>query len=82
MAKHQQSSGQPAPPAAVPGEFTTDAFTNIDRRPGGFEGDDAAQDAALKEFAGIEKRTTISRITAHEPVTIPKEGGPDSQRAG
>ncbi|OFX03563.1 MAG: hypothetical protein A3E78_16710 [Alphaproteobacteria bacterium RIFCSPHIGHO2_12_FULL_63_12] len=63
----------------MPKEFTTEEFTVINRKPGGFDGDDAAQDAALREFAPLGKKETLSRIVNHENVDIPKEGGNPSK---
>ena len=70
-----QCTGRPAQPVPVPKELTTDDFAVINRKSGGFEGDDAAQDAALREFAPLGKKETLSRIVGHESVDIPKEGG-------
>lgn len=57
------------------------AFENLNVKGGDFGGGPAEADQALREFASL-KTGGSSSIKDSGKVTIPKEGGPDSQRDG
>lgn len=83
MAKYggsKPSTGVPACPdddlgpfdGGMPGKSMTDRGTVA------FEGDEQSS-KALREFSGVSRAHKQSSILSHGPVSIPKEGGPDSR---
>ena len=84
MAKYggaKPSTGVPACPdtdlgpfdGGMPGKSMTDRGTVA------FESDEQSS-KALAEFGAVRTAHKQSSILSHGPVSIPKEGGPDSQR--
>lgn len=84
-----ETDGSPlrAEKANGPMDFTIsgDRFMPLNARNGTVMEDTAPeQDAALREITGgkgLRQQRINSGITAHSKVTIPSEGGPDSQRS-
>lgn len=78
------SSGNPKQPNAAQshGAFGADVYCEpLNARPGERMGSLSEEaDAALRQMGGLRRTTINSSISEHTKVTIPSEGGPDSQR--
>lgn len=66
------------PPASLE-PFEAGKEQNLNRGAGSFKAD-AEQTKALGAFAPVSSVTDFSSIQNEGPVSIPSEGGPDSQR--
>jgi len=74
---------QPKGPEAVPAEFTSGTFTDLNRKPAEPWACPPEVSKALSEATPGRplKMGASSSVTEHGSAKIPSEGGPDSQRS-
>lgn len=80
---HTPSSGAPYGPTGSLEPFGAGEFKPLNAGSTDFKGDPAADTDAAKAlgvFGGVKSARKNSSVTSQR-VSIPKEGGPDSQRA-